>query len=179
MAIEARLQIASRADRRGWKRRKLSLGSSLQTTGEAVVIHDVSSTGMLIETSAQLSVVGPLEIDLPEAGITQAFVVWNSGQFYGCEFKQRIPQAAISAAMLRSPPASPLDSERSARPPLSIPELAARITLPSKQTPETQDFPEEEKAPFGVRLRVILGSAILLWTLIIWGAVSLYKLLRM
>ena len=173
MAIEARLQISPTADRRGGKRRKLSLGSSLQATGETVTIHDVSSTGMLIESSAELSAVGPLEIDLPEAGITQALVVWNSGQFYGCEFKQPIPQAAISAALLRSPPASLPKPEL----PLPIQERVARIILPANQEPE-RDFLDEDKAPYGVRLRVILGSAILLWALIIWGAVSLYKLLR-
>ena len=173
MPFEARLQITPTADRRAWKRRKLSLDSSLQATGETVTIHDVSSTGMLIETSPGLSVVGPLEIDLPEAGTTQAFVVWNSGQFYGCEFKKPISQAAISAALLRSPPAIPPEPQ----PALPVQERAARIILRRNEDSE-QDFQDEDKAPWGVRLRVILGSALILWTLIIWGAVSLYKFLQ-
>jgi hypothetical protein len=173
MPIEARLQIASTADRRGRKRRKLSLGSSVEATGEAVTIHDVSATGMLIETSPEFSVVGPLEIDLPEAGMTQAFIVWNSGHFYGCEFKKPISQAAISAALLRSPPVSLPTPELA----LPIQERAARIELRMDEDPE-QDFLEEDKAPYGVRLRVILGSTLLLWTMIIWGAYLLYKFLR-
>ena len=171
MPIEARLQIASTADRRGRRRRKISLGSSLHASGETITIHDVSSTGMLIETSPEFSAVGPLEIDLPEAGVTQAFVVWNSGQFYGCEFKQPISQAAISAALLRSPPASSPKPE----PALPIQELAARI-LSQANEDAGQDF-AEDKAPYGVRLRVILGSALILWTLIIGGSVLLYKFL--
>lgn len=174
MPIEARLQISPDADRRGWKRRKLSLGSSLPATGEAVIIHDVSSTGMLIETSAELATLGPIEIDLPEAGITQAFVVWNSGQFYGCEFKERIPQAAISAALLRSPAPDLPSLER----PHPIPEPKAQIELLAKELREPEEIFEQDKAPFGVRLRVILGGAILLWALIIWASISLYRFMR-
>lgn len=173
MPIEARLQIASTADRRGRRRRKISLGSSLHASGEIVTIHDVSSTGMLIETSPEFSAVGPLEIDLPEAGLTKAVIVWNSGQFYGCEFKKPISQAAISAALLRSPPASLPKGELA----LPIQERAARIMSRMDENPG-QDFLEDDKAAYGVRLRVILGSALLLWSLIIWGAVSLYKFLQ-
>jgi hypothetical protein len=173
MPIEARLQVASTADRRGRRRRKISLGSSLEASGEVVTIHDVSSTGMLIETSPEFSAVGPLEIDLPEAGMTQAVVVWNSGQFYGCEFKKPISQAAISAALLRSPPARLHKPE----PALPIQELAERIISRTKED-SRRDLLEENKAPYAVRLRVILGAALVLWTLLIWGAISLYKVLQ-
>ena len=37
---------------------------------------------------------------------------------------------------------------------------------------------DAEKAPLGVRLRVIFGSAIVLWVLLIWGIGSLIKLMR-
>ena len=101
MTISAQLQITPAADRRGWTRRSLSLVSSLQSTGSDVTIHDVSATGLLIETTAELAVFDDLEIELPEAGFTPALVVWSSGKFYGCQFKQRISQAAISASLLR------------------------------------------------------------------------------
>jgi hypothetical protein len=174
MTIQARLQITPATDRRGWNRRRLSLGSSLHATGEDVTIHDVSSTGMLIETSAELTVIDALEIELPEAGITQALVIWNSGRYYGCEFKERISQAAISAALLRSPPARPDDLEL----PLLLPEPKSLLKAPAFEELEPQDVLEGDKAPLGVRLRVIFGSAILLWALIIWAAVSLHRLIR-
>ena len=172
MTISARLQITPAADRRGWTRRSLSLASSLQATGQEVTIHDVSPTGLLIETATELAVFDDLEIELPEAGFTPALVVWNSGRFYGCQFRERISQAAISAAVLRSPPAQPDDSA-----------LQLRLPEPAHEAPANARFehgniPEESKASLSVRLRVILGSAILLWALIIWAAVTLYKLVQ-
>jgi PilZ domain-containing protein len=172
MRISARLQITPAADRRDWQRRRLSLDSSLQSTGEDVTIHDISASGMLIETAAELAVFDALEIELPETGITPALVIWNSGRYFGCEFKQHLSQGAISAALLRSLPAAPAELEL----PLPLWE-----SLPEESTSDefrSEDLPEERKAPFGVRLRVIFGSALLLWALIIWAAVSLYKLIQ-
>ena len=168
MTISARLQTTPAADRRDRQRRTLSLGASLQSTGQNVTIHDISATGMLIETAAELAAFDALEVELPEAGIIQALVIWTSGRYFGCEFRQPLSQGAISAALLRSQPAAPTELEL----PLSLPqapleELAADVAEPV-------GF-EEEKAPLTVRLRVILGSALLLWALIIWTAVSLYR----
>jgi hypothetical protein len=134
-----------------------------------VTIHDVSATGLLIETATELAVLDDLEIELPEAGFTPALVVWSSGRFYGCQFKERISQAAISAALLRSPAAEPGDALLQLR----FPELA-----PSEHAEEleAEDF-AEDKAPLRVRLRVILGGSILLWALIIYAAWSIYKLI--
>ena len=163
MSISARLQITPAADRRGWTRRSLSLVSSLQATDGDVTIHDVSTTGLLIETSAELAILDDLEIELPEVGFTPALVMWSSGRFYGCQFKERISQGAISAALLRSPAARPEQIE------------------PAKPAPienlEPEGFPEDGKLSFAVRLRVILASAILLWALILWAAWSINKLI--
>jgi hypothetical protein len=169
MTISAQLQITPAADRRGWTRRSLSLVSSLQSTGSDVTIHDVSATGLLIETTAELAVFDDLEIELPEAGFTPALVVWSSGKFYGCQFKQRISQAAISASLLRSPPSSNCDTAFQLRLPESVQE--ARLFEDVQPEESAQDY----KASLSVRLRVIFGGAILLWALIIWAAWSLYK----
>lgn len=170
MSISAQLQITPAADRRGWTRRSLSLVSSLQKTGNDVTIHDVSATGLLMETAAELDVFDDLEIELPEAGFTAAVVVWSSGRFYGCQFKVRISQAAISAALLRSPP-----SERGDSP------LELRLPDPALQPEVVEELGfegalGEGKASLSVRLRCIIGSAVFLWALIIWAAWSIYKL---
>lgn len=165
MTIPARLHDDQSKDRRGSPRRRLSLDLSLETTGRQVSIHDISMTGMLIETDAGLAPFDDLEIDLPEVGITQAVVVWNSGKFFGCEFKEPLSRAGLSAAVLRSFPAS--------APQLQLP-LAADTAEPFRADYiEDFDAVEEEKAPLGVRLRVIFGSAIILWALILWAIVSL------
>ena len=44
------------------------------------------------------------EVDLPQAGKVEATVVWNSGEFYGCQFELPISPAALSAAQLQSEP---------------------------------------------------------------------------
>ena len=47
-----------------------------------------------------------LEVNLPEAGTTEAEVVWASGDFLGCRFINPVSQAAVSAALLRTDPSA-------------------------------------------------------------------------
>lgn len=164
MKIQARLQDNQSADRRGFPRRTLLLGSSIVPTGHDVSIHDLSATGMLIETAAELAPFDDLEIELPEGTSTHAVVVWNSGRFFGCEFKNALSKATVSAALLRGFPSTASQLE------LSLP---AQLDEPQAQQLQDDFTSEEEKAPLKVRLRVIFGSAILLWALIIWAVMSL------
>jgi hypothetical protein len=89
-------------NRRIASRRKLSLGSTLSASGAEVVIHNLSSTGLLIETSADLRSGETIEVHMPETAASQATVIWCSEPFYGCQFEHQIPVAAVSAALLRS-----------------------------------------------------------------------------
>lgn len=93
-------------DRRASARRALRLdiaGNGHAGSGQ-VTIHDLSLTGALLETSASLTTGEVLEIDLPNAGPVEATVVWNSGEFYGCQFSEPISAASLSAALLQSAP---------------------------------------------------------------------------
>lgn len=107
MAILAELQPQQRAaDRRAARRRtlRLTVSSATPAGGSAqVFIHDISVTGLLLETSADLLVGETIEVDVPEGGPTSAIVMWNSGRFFGCQFQGRISAASVSAAVLRSP----------------------------------------------------------------------------
>jgi hypothetical protein len=80
----------------------LKLGTD--TGGEPVTIHDLSLTGALLETSVPMLVGAIFEVELPYAGSVEATVIWNSGEFYGCQFELPISPAALSAALLQSPP---------------------------------------------------------------------------
>jgi hypothetical protein len=94
-------------ERRGSERRALRLdidGDAPRHGAAQVTIHDLSLTGVLMETSTPLSAGETFEVDLPQAGKVEASVVWTSGEFYGCEFRDPISTAALSAALLRSPP---------------------------------------------------------------------------
>lgn len=67
-----------------------------------VLVHNVSATGLLLESTKALSLDEVIEIDLPHAGSAQARVVWASGSLFGCQFTAPISPAALSAALLRS-----------------------------------------------------------------------------
>ena len=154
MQALARLERVQGQSRRASSRLKLSLGAVLPSTGDEVVIHDLSSTGMLIQTNAALKASEKLEVELPEIGATAARIVWNSGDYYGCQFEKPVPKAALSAALLRNP-----------YEPAAAPQAAEPIYDQDESVVEVED----DRAPFAVRMRVILGSAVLLWALILWA----------
>lgn len=80
-----------------------------------VLIHNVSATGLLIESPVVLAEAERIDIALPQIGMTTAHVVWNSEAFYGCRFDVPVPAAVLSALELRadlSPaPAPPVPGE--------------------------------------------------------------------
>jgi hypothetical protein len=106
MAMVAHFEDPAEAgERRGSARRALRLAVDGHAHGACrVTIHDLSLTGLLIETSTPLASGETFEVDLPEAGKVEASVVWSSGEFYGCQFRESLSTAALSAALLRSPP---------------------------------------------------------------------------
>lgn len=107
MAILAELHPQRRTgERRVALRRTLQLtvrGETPSGDSAQVLIHDISVTGLLLETSADLLIGETLEVDVPEGGPTSAIVMWHSGRFFGCQFHGQISPAAVSAAVLRSP----------------------------------------------------------------------------
>lgn len=80
----------------------------LETSGLApggdeanVTIHNISAAGLLIETPLNLDRGEELAIDLPEAGIVNATIMWRSEKLYGCAFEQALSPAALAAAQLQ------------------------------------------------------------------------------
>lgn len=98
-------ELDPNGDRRRSPRRALKLGVS--EDGEPVTVHDLSLTGALIETSVPMLVGAIFEIDLPVAGKVEAEIVWNSGEYYGCQFGFPIAPSALSAALLQAEPRDP------------------------------------------------------------------------
>lgn len=95
--------LSPRSDRRRAVRRALKLG--VADGEQTATVHDLSLTGALIETSVPMLVGQTFEVEMPQAGKIDATIVWNSGEFYGCQFDLPIAPSALSAALLRSPPA--------------------------------------------------------------------------
>lgn len=99
------LPAAPGADARGSTRRKLSLpaeGKQNGDTGIKVLIHNISETGLLLESDVDLAAGDRIEIDLPHAGDSSATVVWVSDRLFGCRFDAPVSSATLSAAQLRS-----------------------------------------------------------------------------
>lgn len=112
MTWHAELQVGSFAEGerpRGAARRRLRLNASALTGPDSVdvLIHNLSLTGVLVESEVDIAVGEALEVDMPEAGSTAATVVWKSGDFHGCQFERPISPGALSAAQLRSPAQEP------------------------------------------------------------------------
>jgi len=153
MPVTARLETFEADDRRSQGRRRLHLESSLSVSGDEVLVHDISTTGVLLETAAKLQPFESLQFDLPEVGAMQAVVVWNSGPFFGCEFATPIPRAAVSAALLRSPVATKLLESSSAL----------------DEAHEAEILDHGERLPLAARGWIILGVSLTLWALILWA----------
>jgi len=172
MAIAARLEPERAQERRSKQRRKLSLDSNIHT-GEIVSVHDISPTGMLIETDADLSALDRLEIDLPENGTTNAIIAWNSGRYYGCQFTKPLSPAKVSAALLRSTPkASGPAAGKSRR------QEVAEQRTPGEAVVAQERPAQQREWSLGARSRFILGSSILLWALIIFAIAALIEFFR-
>lgn len=104
MTIAAQLEETS--DETG-ERREPRLTLRLEARGSTgagaaqVLIHNISATGLLLESPEPLATGEKFAIDLPHAGSTRAKVVWASGNLFGCQFHTPITAAALSAAQLR------------------------------------------------------------------------------
>lgn len=111
MAIMAHLDShASDGSQRAAPRRALQLETSGQAPGGAesnVTIHNISAAGLLIETGLDLAEGEPLAIELPQAGIVAAVIVWRSERLYGCAFERALAPAALAAAQLRGVAVAP------------------------------------------------------------------------
>ena len=95
-------ELPQEGERRRSARRALKLGAA--AGDEAVTIRDISLTGMLLETATPMLVGSGFEVELPHAGKIPVAIVWNSGEYYGCEFEYPISPAAVSAARLQGDP---------------------------------------------------------------------------
>ncbi|HKT77792.1 MAG TPA: helix-turn-helix domain-containing protein, partial [Sphingobium sp.] len=100
--IEEQPQSDERRGDARWRIR-LEVTGSLGDEQANVVIHDISSAGMLIETDCNLVVGQSIAIALPQAETVAAQIVWRSEPLFGCRFDQPLPQASLSAVRLRSP----------------------------------------------------------------------------
>lgn len=153
-------KVQTQRDGRAAPRRKLHLEVlGITASGEAAMtlIHNISTSGLLIETSAELSVGDTFEIDLPDEGAKSAIIIWNSGRLYGCEFEDPVPTAVISAAVLRTPPERPSPAAHEMIQPLQRDRGWAR----------DDNAIRHGKLPLRTRALIIVGFSFFAWIAII------------
>jgi hypothetical protein len=165
-AIRAVLDAkALSAPRRSVHRRKLRFAArGSAASGVAnVLILDISTTGFLLETDADLEKGETIELDLPEAIGIQAVVKWTSGNLFGCQFKKPISSAAVSASLLRAPFGPSASPDRTHSRKSDLEGLADR------------GLSQEVVA---AKIRRIAGLALVSWTIVAGAAWLIWQALR-
>lgn len=99
--LQGEILRESRSD----QRRALRLSSSVSSSAvwAEVLIHDLSETGLMFETSANLAIGEIVAVELPLINQTEARVIWQKENSFGCEFLTPIPPTTITAALLQAP----------------------------------------------------------------------------
>ena len=176
MALAAKLGPLADADGRQVERNRLRLDASLgqadASTAIDVVLHDLSVQGFLAQTDAALPIGSKVWLDLAGVGRLAARIRWRGSSTLGCEFERAISPEALAAAIKESPVVWPnFPANRTAeRAPAAPADPAAKVA----REPEEHDG----RWPIRHRAMFILGSAILLWLIVIlvvrtlWAAVA-------
>jgi len=109
MVIQAQFKRARTSrSRRGELRRTMQLlapGKTVDGQIGEILVHDLSTGGLLLETEVPMAIGETIEVVLPRTGPRKAEVVWTSGSFFGCRFFEPVPPAAVSASLLKAAPA--------------------------------------------------------------------------
>ena len=145
-AVVAQIQIDpelrnSRSSDRRILRLEVDAANAQDST--RALLHNLSETGVLLETELPLRVGDRLRAELPHAGATDAIIVRARGSFFGCEFVSPISKAAVSAALLLSPARAP-------------PQAAVVERSPTVELDELEDQPQSSEATIYISLLAAL-----------------------
>ena len=177
------------ADDRTSGRYRLLLEAERDTAdGTSVILHDLSQSGLLFEAEPGIQSDAEIMLHIPGIGPIAARTVWTNGSFYGAQFATPLTPDRLKAALAQSKviwpafaPPTPLDIEqarsRIAQPeaqletgpaPVLDLEIGGRDVQVSAK--HAEPLSEEPKLPLPVRIRIIVGLTIVLWTAILGAA---------
>lgn len=100
MQIPAQIYAFDAAERAN--RRSLSADATVRDsrrTPNDALVHNLSVTGCLVATDAELTLGGSLFVGIPGIGVMPAHVTRIDGRLYGCAFKTPISQTMVDAAL--------------------------------------------------------------------------------
>jgi len=115
----------SENERRSETRRHLLYATTARSgEGESqpVLVRDISSSGLLLETEEGQLLDNSFMVNLPEAGNIEAHVIWQGEKLAGCRLEEELSQATIDAVRASGAAAHADESANDA----PIPRTAAR-----------------------------------------------------
>jgi len=154
--------FADASEQRASDRRILRLEAQAATPAGAgdIQIHNLSRTGMLAGSSAEVPVGTEIEVEMPGGARHRAQVVWRDADLFGCRFARPLSQATLSAALLR---ASPLPTPAGGAAVSNNPALAR---LREYWASEGDLAPADTSEwPRGMRLWAIIGLGVAAWAI--------------
>ena len=155
MAVLAHIEALEESRRSRRWRLSLSTSAAVGREHQEVAVHDLSSTGLLIETRARLRIGDEIAVDLPELEAADARVIWNSGNFYGCQFLEPIGAGVVSASLLKSSFAE-----------------APRPEVVTSDVPHKEDAGQPQ-SNWNAKVRVLIGLSAALWGIMIVGLLAI------
>lgn len=108
---------------------------------EPIVVHNLSATGVLLETETLLHAGQRIHISMSAAEPTAAIVVWTGDALYGCRFEHPISQEMLSTARKHDL--------------LAAAEIASELAPAAKTMPAMAATADSEPLSLSVRLRTL------------------------
>lgn len=153
------------SDARRAPRRTLRLQVAVATeAGADALIHNLSETGLLLETTTDFARGDALDVELPHVGATSAIVAWSRGGFVGCEFVTPVSKAVVSAALLKAP--------------VELPDLPAAAARPRLWSDLDDEWAEADAAEASQPVLIISLTMALLMTLVFLIALLTFPFAR-
>lgn len=151
--------FADSSEQRVSDRRRLRLDARMATMEGrgGVQVHNLSRTGLLIESTADVPVGSQIEVELPDGQAHAAEVVWTDEVLIGCRFVRTLSQASLSAALLRASPPALIPM---------VPDAQAAAMAKLERTWAREDAvraAQDGRLPLGKRLWIIGGLALAGW----------------
>jgi hypothetical protein len=163
-------------DDRGAERHRIRLGAvraGIATESYDLTVHDVSASGILLETDQDLSAGLRIEVEFSESLSRQARVVWASNQFYGAKFIVGLSPAELRRIYSASDVVWPnfRSGERPVASSLKQDPNKFNIvaTAGSWNNSDASRHDGADKLPLSSRLKMIVGMAALPWAIISGG----------
>lgn len=152
--------FADVSEQRASDRRVLRLEAQAATQmGEGgIQIHNLSRTGMLACSTAEVPIGSGVEVEMPGGTRHRAEVVWRDANLFGCRFKKPLSQATLSAALLRAAPLASTPSEAAL-----VVDNQALARLREHWDFEQDALSPDRDMPPGARMWAIIGLGLLSW----------------